>query len=602
MMKGRVYMKGKYALEVRNPRSVRESKIQGLTVPRIQSIEGKKIALFYTVPESHYISHALCKLMQEMFPTATVVCKQVSMDPGKNLEILRDFDAYIDGVRLSGGWEVEPPVVYEKAGIPGIHMCIETMRSQATFSMLSHGLPTVRIVAIPAMMWIYAENKPENYAKIAEYMLDEVVRALTEPLTEAEMNPPPVDYDCSNLFFEGRDYTEAFDKFQTYFMQNALTDGLPVAPPTPDAVKAMLAGTSRDPNEVIQGIMQPGRGIVTVEKIAINAVMAGAKPEYLPVIITAVELLCDPGFLSWHALAAINGNQLFIYVGGPIAKEIGMTGRGAWAGPGNRANNTIGRAVSLCALNLGWVEYETHGGMYGQPSRFCNLVFCENEDLSPWETYSVSRGFSPEDSTVVIDEVFSIDGAVMVMPSGLWTKGFKGDIETIAKKATGDRSSLENVTKANSGKQAGVGFAGTGDILSMLNGRTYALILYPGQARQLADAGYTRQSLLKLIADYKALPWEAFDSNIQEEILKVAKIGRFPGLTVDNCKPGGMIPGLNSNRLAVFVAGHMSGQTVGLMCMGSYGGRFAKTATSDPYGSPFNIKKITGATLTKAGR
>ncbi|NLB56257.1 MAG: hypothetical protein GX811_10940, partial [Lentisphaerae bacterium] len=70
-------MKGKYALEVRNPRSVRESKIQGLTVPRIQSIEGKKIALFYTVPESHYISHALCKLMQEKFPTATVVCKQV---------------------------------------------------------------------------------------------------------------------------------------------------------------------------------------------------------------------------------------------------------------------------------------------------------------------------------------------------------------------------------------------------------------------------------------------------------------------------------------------------------------------------------------------
>lgn len=599
-------MEGKYVLEVRNPRGVRESKIQGLTARRITSIEGKKIAIFYALPESTFFCQALQKLIQEKYPTATIICKQVGMDGEKNLEILRGFDAYIDGVRLSGGWQTEPPIAYEKAGIPGIHMCLDTMRAQATFSMLSHGLPTLRVVAIPAIMWINAENKAENYESIAEYMLDEVVRALTDPLTEAEMNPPPHDYDFGNLFFEGKDYGEAYKKCQDNFVKNALSDGLPIVPPTPEAVEAMLAGTSRDRDEVLEGVMQPGRGIVTIEKIAINAVMAGAKPEYLPVIITAVDLVCDPGFLSWHALAAINSNQLLISVGGPIAKEIGMSGRGAFFGPGNPVNNTIGRAVSLCALNLGWIEYETHGGMYGQPSRFCNLVFCENEELSPWETYPVSRGFSPEDSTVMVEEVFYIDGVFqlgnLAMPSGLWTKGLKGDLETLGEKAVGERPSLETAIKGHASIHAVSNFAGGRDLLPMLNGRTYALILYPGQAQQLADAGFTRESLARYIADYKAISWEAFDENIQQGLLKVAESGKFPGLTADNCKPGGKIPVMNTNRLAIFVAGHMSGQTLGLMCMGSYGGKFTKTVNVDPCDSPFHIKKITGATLTKAGR
>jgi hypothetical protein len=136
----------------------------------------------------------------------------------------------------------------------------------------------------------------------------------------------------------------------------------------------------------------------------------------------------------------------------------------------------------------------------------------------------------------------------------------------------------------------------------VLNGRAYAFIVYPGQAHQLADAGFTRESLVRFIADYKAVPREAFNSDFQEGLLKVAESGKFPGLTVDNCKSGGKIPVMNSNRIAVFVAGHMSGQTLGLMCMGSYGGKFTKAENTDPCGSPFNIKKITGATLTKAGK
>jgi len=600
-------MEGKYVLEVCNPRAVRDAKIQGLTAPRLPTLEGKRIAIIGALPESIAFNRALEKVLQKRYPTATVIYRQTSMDIEKNIEYLRDFDAFIEGVRLSGGWPTEPPVEYEKAGIPGVHLSIETMYPNGKYSMWAHGLPTLRIVPIPALIWINAGNRPdpEAYMHIAEYMADDIVRALTEPLTEEEKNPPPCEYDFGNLFFEGKDYDEAYRKCQAYFVEHNLTDGLPIVPPTPEAVEAMLAGTSRDRNEVIHGVMQPGHGIVTIEKIAINAVMAGARPEYLPVIITAVECLCDPGFMAWHVLAAINSSQLLIYVGGPIAKEIGMSGRGAFLGPGNPANNAIGRAVSLCALNLGWVEYETHGGMCGQPSRFCNLVFCENEDLSPWETYSVSRGFGPEDSVVMVEEVFHVDGSFqmgpMAMPSGLWTKGFEEDLKILAEKAASERPPIMTAVKGPDSIHATANFVGGQDILALLNNRTYAIILHPGQAHQLHERGFTRESLARYIADYKAVPWEAFDENVQKELLEIAKTGKIPGLTVDNCKPGGKIPAFNAKRIAIFVAGHMSGQTVGLMCLGSYG-KFTKVEGYDPCDPPYNLKKITGATLTKAGR
>ncbi len=600
-------MADKYVLKVRNPRGERKEKIQGMTAPRLDTMDGKKIAIIFTLPESVFFSNDLAKVMQERYPTAKIDCFQVAIHTIKeNIEILRNYDAFVDGVRLSGGWQTEPVTEYEKAGIPGLHMCIETMHEQARFSMETHGVPTVRLVDVPAMMWIKAENKPENYPPIAEYMCDKVVKALTDPLTEEEKNPPVCDFDFGDLTFEGDNYEDAVEKFEEYFEKHAMTDGIPALPPTPEAVERLLAGTTRDRNEVLNGVMQPGNGIVTIEKIAINAAMAGAKPEYMPVIITAVELLIDPAFLSWHALAAINSDSIVIYVGGPIAKEIGMSGRGAFFGPGNPANNIIGHAVSLCALNLGWIEFEYHGGMYGQPSRFCNLVFCENEELSPWDTYSVSRGYSPEDSTVMVEEVFYMDGIFqlgkMAMPSGLWTRGLIGDINNIAEKAVGDRPQLETLRKGNNDIHGATKFFGGDNILDAMQGQAYGLILYPGQAQQLADAGYTRESLARYIADYKAVPWDDFDEKMQGKIREIAEQGIMPGLTLENCKSGGKIPVMNSNRIAIFVAGHMSGQTLGLKCMGSYGGRFGKVEGHNPCDPPFHMMKITGATMTKAGR
>jgi hypothetical protein len=118
--------------------------------------------------------------------------------------------------------------------------------------------------------------------------------------------------------------------------------------------------------------------------------------------------------------------------------------------------------------------------MYGQPSKFCNLVFCENEELSPWESYSVSQGFSPEDSTVLIEEIFYLDGVFqlghMRMPSGIWTHGFQADLDRIAQKARGNTSALEFAAKNMTKSFAHATFSR--DPLQLMR-RNYMLILYP---------------------------------------------------------------------------------------------------------------------------
>jgi len=340
---------------------------------------------------------------------------------------------------------------------------------------------------------------------------------------------------------------------------------------------------------------------VTIEKIAVNAVMAGAKPEYLPVIITAVEMLCDSDFYAYHLLAAINGDSLLVNISGPIAKELGISGQMGYFGPGNRANNTIGRAISLCALNCGWINYKFDGGMYGEASKFTNLVFAENTDLSPWETYAVSQGFSPEDSTVMIEEIFYIDGVFQLgdiaMPSGIWTYGLDADLEKITVRARGDAPTLELAAKGvvNPFLHA----LQLSDPAQLMR-RNYILILYPGQARQLAAAGYTREKLLDHIRDYHRLSWDELPANLREGMLKLAESGKMRGLTVDDCKPGGTVPAITTDGIAIFVAGSMSGQTLGLYPMGSYGSGTIR----ENHGVKTNyyIKKITGATLTDAGK
>ncbi len=179
------------------------------------------------------------------------------------------------------------------------------------------------------------------------------------------------------------------------------SDGLPVIPPTDERVLAMLKGTQRRPDEVI-GKIPPYLGTCTVEKAAINAVLAGCKPEYLPVVISALEAALEPVFTLHGVLATTYFSSPIIIVNGPVAKKIGMNSGINALGPGNRANATIGRALNLIVQNVGGGRPgEADRSVLGAPSKF-TLCFAEDESDPEWEPLSVARGFPRGASTVTL--------------------------------------------------------------------------------------------------------------------------------------------------------------------------------------------------------
>jgi peroxiredoxin len=186
-----------------------------------------------------------------------------------------------------------------------------------------------------------------------------------------------------------------------FMFDQGFSDGLPLVPPTRERVLRMLGGTHRAPQDLI-AIVPPNMGEATTEKIAINAVMAGCKPEYMPVLIAALEAVCTDAFNIHGVTATTMGAAPVIVVNGPIRDRIGMNkGLGA-LGSGNRANATIGRALRLIVGNIGGgkpggVERST----LGNPMKY-TMCFAENEERSPWPPLHVERGFDPEDSVVTV--------------------------------------------------------------------------------------------------------------------------------------------------------------------------------------------------------
>ena len=191
------------------------------------------------------------------------------------------------------------------------------------------------------------------------------------------------------------------DNLQKLFLDNNWTDKLPIVLPTRERVDAMLKGTSHRPDEVV-GHMQPvefrAAWEFTVEQVAVNAVMAGARPEYFPVIlaIAASELSARSSSSSSSAMMVV--------VNGPVRNEIGINSGVGAMGPYNHANATIGRAYGLLSQNLqgGSVPGETYMGSQGNSYGYNNLTFAENEEKSIYEPLHVQKGFKTTDSTVSI--------------------------------------------------------------------------------------------------------------------------------------------------------------------------------------------------------
>jgi hypothetical protein len=178
-------------------------------------------------------------------------------------------------------------------------------------------------------------------------------------------------------------------------------DGLPIVPPTLERVERMLRHTKRGRHDVVAQVA-PGFGDATVERIAINCVMAGCDPEYLPVVIAATEAVAEPQFNLQAIQATTNSVAVWIIVNGPAARQLGVNAAYNCLGQGTWANGTIGRALRLVLQNVGGaLPGEMDRATHGQPGKY-SFCCAEREDATPWQPLHVERGHAPEASTVTV--------------------------------------------------------------------------------------------------------------------------------------------------------------------------------------------------------
>ncbi len=198
--------------------------------------------------------------------------------------------------------------------------------------------------------------------------------------------------------FEALDDLDAINRL---YRERRWSDGLPIVPPTQARVERMLAGTKRKPDEVI-ATLPPGFGEATVERIAINAVMAGCDPEYLPVLIGATDAVAQAQFNIQGIEATTNPAAVWLVLNGPIVQQLGINATFNCLGQGTWANATLGRAMRLILQNIGGaLPGDMDRATQGQPAKY---TFCcgENEAQSPWEPLHVERGFARDASTVTV--------------------------------------------------------------------------------------------------------------------------------------------------------------------------------------------------------
>jgi hypothetical protein len=271
---------------------------------------------------------------------------------------------------------------------------------------------------------------------------------------------------------------------QDFFEQKGWSDGLPIVPPTEARVAAMLAATRRDAHEVI-GSVPPRWAHATVEKIAINGVMAGCKPEYMPVLIAAVEAITDPRLNLYALQATTGGPAVMLIINGPIRKTVNVNGGSNALAEGWRANATIGRFVQLVKRNIGGsYPGTTCKATLGWPGKY-SICVGENEEASPWEPLHVERGFRNEQSTVT---AISADASIRA-----------SDLDST--KAVGILTNFAQRMEGPSGPEA-------------------IMVICPEHARIIAGDGFSKRDVQQFIWERAAyrmrdLPEETFHQRVK---------------------------------------------------------------------------------------
>ncbi len=300
--------------------------------------------------------------------------------------------------------------------------------------------------------------------------------------------------------------SDSFD-FSQECIRRGWSDGLPLIPPTPGRVNAMIESSGRDSLEVL-GVLAPRQGEATVEAIAINAVMAGCRPQQFPIVLAAVEAISQPPFNLDGINATTHPCAVFVLASGPAARAAGIHGGSGCFGPTFPSNATIGRAVRLVQLNVaGATPGRGDRATQGTPAKF---AFCatEREDASPWPPFQTTRGLNAEDSCIT---TWACEGPHNIQDHGSNTAA--GILQTVA---------------------GAMGQAGSNNIL----GKGEPVLAFgPEHAETVAAEGWTRESVQEYLWEHARYPASKLSPEFLESVNIRMAGGVLPTHSADEWLP-----------------------------------------------------------------
>ncbi|QOC25029.1 hypothetical protein IC744_01090 [Microbacterium hominis] len=435
---------------VRSPRSDIPARARTALADRPTDAARLRVVVLRTMPPgsglepiAEALEHRLAQAGPSIEATGRLRRQFVMDDPQERAELAAEADAVIlvagpgaTSVTLSLQYAVE----LERSGVPTVTTVFTPLVETARHVCDRAATPLRWVAAPPA-------TEPDAAAEAADRAIAELTRPLSAEETATGIRPARREPEIA-VRGTLRDIDDAF-------LTRGWSDGLPITPPTRAAVEEMLTGTTRGRDEIVTTRFRPEGLPATVENVAINAVLAGARPAQLPAILAAASMMGDQAFES--QTRSVNSFAWAQLISGPYAAAAGLHGGLNALGPGHRANATIGRALHLMIRNLGHaVDGVTTSVTQGTPAGW-GFAFTENTAQSPWEPFHVSEGFAPDEST-----------------SSLFTMGFAHD-------GTFYYGDLDDIARS---------------LASLADLPAGALVLLSAKrARALADAGMSKQDV-----------------------------------------------------------------------------------------------------------
>ena len=401
-------------------------------------------------------------------------------------------------------------IEFEKAGVASAAIVAAGFEGDMEHSATVFSMPNLPYVVVPHT---FTSRSPEQVKADVEPLIGDLIKGITTapPLVPGQLGEAGGLRRAKSEIFQGAHTYDAWEKMNEVFMERGWGDGFPLVAPTPEKVEAALKAVTKAPLEVL-GQLAPGNGLATVEKIAINCVMAGCMPEHLPVLVTAVEamLKTPQSVFPIRTIAQSTGPHFFILlINGPVVNRLSINSGMCMLGPGKpgRVNTVLGRALRLIMMNVGHA-YPGSGDMdtIGTPNKY-SFCLAENEDANPWEAFHEERGFRKDQSTV------TVMGAVDVMHVKDYNNKADELLNTWACAAA--RPSASQLESRLEFKE-----------------RHGLMMIAPDHARVLAEQGYTKRGIREYVAAHGLAPIKWINSETRNRPDAIAPQWRWT-LTAD---------------------------------------------------------------------